>query len=106
MDYLLSLRLAHNDINPDNIMVKNGAPVLIDFGSCQPFGKRLQPLGAEGWYEGIFFTSELKHDLHSMKKLREWLRERKRREDDVEVHGGLYRDLADRVVPSDYQLAA
>ncbi|OQE43651.1 hypothetical protein PENCOP_c003G02733 [Penicillium coprophilum] len=36
VENLHSLRLAHNDINPDNLMVKNGSPVLIDFDSCQP----------------------------------------------------------------------
>jgi serine/threonine protein kinase len=73
VDYLHSLGLAHNDINPDNIMVTNGMPVLIDFGSCQPFGKNLQSLGTDGWYEELFFTSEKKHDEYSLAKLRQWL---------------------------------
>ncbi|KAF8858152.1 hypothetical protein BDZ45DRAFT_674123 [Acephala macrosclerotiorum] len=73
VDYLHSLGLAHNDINPDNIMVKDRKPVLIDFGSSQPFGKRLQSLGTKGWYEELFFTSERKHDTYSLSKLREWL---------------------------------
>ena len=53
-------------------MIKGGMPVLIDFGSCQPFGKHLQSLGTKGWYEEIFFTSEKKHDVYSMEKLKEW----------------------------------
>ncbi|KAI0552841.1 kinase-like domain-containing protein [Xylaria curta] len=73
VDYLHSLGLAHNDINPDNIMVKDGMPVLIDFGSCAPVGQRLQSLGTEGWYEELFFTSQFKHDIYAMNKLREWL---------------------------------
>ncbi|KAI0194767.1 kinase-like domain-containing protein [Xylaria flabelliformis] len=73
VDYLHSLGLAHNDINPDNIMVKDGMPVLIDFGSCAPVGQRLQSLGTEGWYEELFFTSQFKHDIYAMGKLREWL---------------------------------
>lgn len=76
VDHLHSLGLAHNDINPDNIMVKDGMPVLIDFGSSQPFGKRLQSLGTKGWYEELFFTSEKKHDTYSLNKLREWLQSR------------------------------
>ncbi|KAK4154475.1 kinase-like domain-containing protein [Chaetomidium leptoderma] len=72
--YLHSLGLAHNDINPYNIMVmEDGTPVLIDFGSCQPFGGRLQSLGSPGWYEELFFTSQAKHDAFALKKLREWL---------------------------------
>ncbi len=73
VDHLHSLGLAHNDINPSNIMVRHGMPVLIDFGSCQPFGQRLQSLGSPGWYEEISFTSEKKHDTYALKKLREWL---------------------------------
>jgi serine/threonine protein kinase len=69
-----SLGLAHNDINPYNIMVReDGSPVLIDFRSCQPFGGRLQSLGSPGWYEELFFTSQAKHDVFALKKLREWL---------------------------------
>ncbi|KXG50348.1 uncharacterized protein PGRI_068390 [Penicillium griseofulvum] len=73
VEHLHTLGLAHNDINPDNIMVRNGSPVLIDFDSCQPFGKRLQSLGTEGWYEKVFYTSEKEHDIYSLGKLQEWL---------------------------------
>jgi serine/threonine protein kinase len=71
VDYLHSLGLAHNDINPNNIMVKDGMPVLIDFGSSQPFGKHPQSLGTEGWYKELFFTSEKEHDTYSLGKPRE-----------------------------------
>lgn len=73
VEHLHTLGLAHNDINPDNIMVKNGSPVLIDFDSCQPFGKHLQSLGTEGWYEKVFYTSEKEHDIYSLGKVQEWL---------------------------------
>ncbi|KAF7534119.1 hypothetical protein G7Z17_g13403 [Cylindrodendrum hubeiense] len=76
VDHLHSLGLAHNDINPGNIMVKDGLPVLIDFGSCQPYEARLQSLGTSGWYEDEFFTSEKKHDTYAVGKLREWFEER------------------------------
>ncbi|POR36134.1 Uncharacterized protein TPAR_03658 [Tolypocladium paradoxum] len=79
VDYIHSLGLAHNDINPDNIMVRDGMPVLIDFGSCQPYGKRLQSLGTQGWYEELFYTSEKKHDEYSLGILREWLQKPKLR---------------------------
>ncbi|KAJ5236862.1 hypothetical protein N7489_006953 [Penicillium chrysogenum] len=73
VEHLHTLGLAHNDINPDNIMVKDGSPVLIDFDSCQPFGKRLQSLGTLGWYEKPFYTSEKEHDTYSLGKIQEWL---------------------------------
>lgn len=60
--HLHQLGLAHNDINPHNIMVRDGLPVLIDFGSCASYGGRLQSLGSPGWYEELFYTSEAKHD--------------------------------------------
>ncbi|RDW76579.1 Protein kinase-like [Aspergillus mulundensis] len=77
VEYLHSLGLAHNDINPYNIMLKKESrePVLIDFDSCQPVGERLQSLGTEGWYEKQFFTSEKDHDVYALKKLGEWLGE-------------------------------
>jgi len=79
VDCLHSMGLAHNDINPRNIMVKNGSPVVIDFDSCQPVGARLQSLGTTGWYEEEFYTSEKKHDTYSLGKLQEWLQAQKRK---------------------------
>lgn len=72
--YIHSLGLAHNDINPDNIMMgEDGLPVLIDFGSCAPSGQTLQSLGIEGWYEKSFFTSEKDHDEFALRKRRTWM---------------------------------
>lgn len=59
VDSLHSLRLAHNDINLHNIMIKNGMPVLIDFGSCQPFGKQLSSHETPAWTEEMFYMSEM-----------------------------------------------
>lgn len=75
VDHLHSLGLAHNDISPDNIMIRNGQPILIDLGSCQPFGNHLQSLGTLGWCKETFFTSEQEHDAYSMDKLRTWLQD-------------------------------
>lgn len=33
--------IAHNDLNPNNIMVVDGMPILIDFGSCRPLGSMM-----------------------------------------------------------------
>jgi serine/threonine protein kinase len=42
--------VAHNDINPSNIMVVDGLPVLIDFGSCRPLGWKMgTSRGTPGW---------------------------------------------------------
>ncbi|KAK2762585.1 hypothetical protein FQN54_000758 [Arachnomyces sp. PD_36] len=79
VDSLHAIGPAHNDINPGNIMIKDGdggakMPVLIDFGSCGPFGKNLQSCGSPGWFEEDFNTSERKHDEYSMGVLREWMK--------------------------------
>ncbi|RBR26618.1 uncharacterized protein FIESC28_00615 [Fusarium coffeatum] len=75
VDHLHSLGMAHNDINPGNIMMgEKNKPVLIDFGSCQPFGKLLQTFGTPGWFEEDFWTSEKKHDDIALEKLRQWLK--------------------------------
>ncbi|KAF2815994.1 kinase-like protein [Mytilinidion resinicola] len=72
--YLHAIGLAHNDINPYNIMLKeNDAPVLIDFGSCQPFGRQLRSAGTPGWCAEPFSTSEKEHDIYPLRKLKTWL---------------------------------
>ncbi|KAJ3473763.1 hypothetical protein NLG97_g10145 [Lecanicillium saksenae] len=72
--HLHTLGLAHNDISSLNIMMKEGGvPVLIDFDSCAAFGERLQSMGSPGWCEEAFHMSAKKHDLYSLKVLREWL---------------------------------
>jgi serine/threonine protein kinase len=71
--HLHSLGLAHNDINPHNIMVRDGMPVLIDFGACQPLGRPLQEAGSPGWCMDDITTSELEHDRYGIQKVREWL---------------------------------
>ncbi|KAL2840911.1 kinase-like domain-containing protein [Aspergillus pseudodeflectus] len=79
VSHIHSLGLAHNDICPNNIMVRETAgaqpePVLIDFGSCAPFGsKDLLTFGTHGWFEKYFYTSEKKHDTYSLRKVEEWL---------------------------------
>ncbi|KAL7907456.1 kinase-like domain-containing protein [Trichoderma velutinum] len=50
-----SIGLAHNDINPANIMIGvGGEPKLIDFGSCQPIGLHLISCGTPRWCNDIF----------------------------------------------------
>lgn len=72
VDAVHGLGLAHNDLNPHNIMVKNGMPVLIDFGSCAPFGKRISSLGTNGWVEEQTVFSDKEKDEFAMRKLPVW----------------------------------
>src|SRR5262249_28776695 len=61
--HLHSLKLAYNDLNPNNVMVDEaGMPVLIDFGSCQPLGGRLMQSGTMGWCNGPIHFSDKQHD--------------------------------------------
>lgn len=76
IDYLHSLGLAHNDLNPQNIMVRDGMPVLIDFGGCAPFGEVVQSCGTPGWCEEFIRHSKKEHDEYGLRKLEEWLREK------------------------------
>jgi hypothetical protein len=76
--HLHGLGLAHNDINPANVMLDGeDAPVLIDFGSCAPFGERLVSTGTPGWMEDEEFeTSERSHDVFALGVLEKWVLER------------------------------
>lgn len=74
VDHLHSIGLAHNDINPANIMLgEGGEPKLIDFGSCQPIGHHLMFCGTPGWYEDMFHLSDAAHDDYSLELLGSWL---------------------------------
>ena len=73
VDHLHLLGLAHNDINPNNIMLKGDHPVLIDFGGCAPVGQNTDFAGTEGWTEKSSGISQKEHDTYAMKKLRTWL---------------------------------
>ncbi|KAK3694439.1 kinase-like domain-containing protein [Podospora appendiculata] len=75
--HLHSLGLAHNDINPANILVnKAGLPVLVDFGFCRKVGQKLgASRGTPGWIDegDDYVTSEERHDLFGLAKIRAWL---------------------------------
>lgn len=75
--HLHSLGWAHNDLNPGNILVDaSGMPVLIDFDSCLEIGQKLPTRGTEGWRDvdiEEYTTSDMKHDIFALEKLRAWL---------------------------------
>ncbi|KAF9735673.1 hypothetical protein PMIN06_007185 [Paraphaeosphaeria minitans] len=73
--HLHSIGLAHNDINPTNIMFNKQQPILIDFGSCQPFGCTLITTGTPGWTDDDFTLSAPQHDETALGKIRIWLEE-------------------------------
>jgi hypothetical protein len=74
VEHLHALGYAHNDLNPFNIMVdEDDEVVVIDFGSCAPFGKRLMSTGTYGWIDEEFSTSEKRHDVAALDKIERWL---------------------------------
>lgn len=75
--HIHSLGLAHNDLNPSNIMLKHEEPIIIDFGSCQPFGKALVSAGTPGWVDiDGCNTSALRNDEIALDRIRTWLAEK------------------------------
>ncbi|KAF2254812.1 serine/threonine-protein kinase-like protein [Trematosphaeria pertusa] len=81
--HLHSLGLAHNDLTPMNIMIdESDTPIVIDYGSCQPFGSTLITGGTLGWIEEDFTTSEQRHDEIGLGKIRAWLERREREQQD------------------------
>ena len=74
VSHLHSLGLAHNDLTPMNIMIdEHDTPVIIDFGSCQPFGCKLITAGTPGWIDQDFALSAQHHDKYALGRLRAWL---------------------------------
>ncbi|GAB1320039.1 hypothetical protein MFIFM68171_10249 [Madurella fahalii] len=73
--------VAHNDLNPNNIMVgKDGMPVLIDFGSARQLGGKIGfSVGTPGWMEDLtcardyYSYSKASHDLTALDKISDWL---------------------------------
>lgn len=70
---LHGIGLPHNDIYPGNIMIKDGNPVLIDFGSCRRVGELLRSCGSPGWCKEDFCMSGIEHDEFSLGVLRRFL---------------------------------
>lgn len=72
--HLHSLGLAHNDLMPLNIIIDSGNdPIIIDFGSCRPFGSTLITGGTSGWMDEDFTISAQEHDESALDKIRIWL---------------------------------
>ncbi|KAF2219958.1 kinase-like domain-containing protein [Elsinoe ampelina] len=80
VQHLHSLGLAHNDINPMNILLdEEQRPIIIDFGSCKAFGEELLSAGTPGWVEDeLCCTSLPQSDDYGIAKIRSWLEEHSR----------------------------
>ena len=77
MKHIHTLGLARNDLNPENIVLdEHESPVIIDLGSCQPFGYALITAGTREWREEDFETSEVRHDQVSLGKIRSWMEDK------------------------------
>lgn len=72
--HLHSLGLAHNDLEPRNIMLDAlDQPVIVEFGTCQPVGELLSELGTMDWNDGFDDVSSLKNDEIGLRKIQKWL---------------------------------
>jgi serine/threonine protein kinase len=80
LSFIHGLGLAHNDVSPYNVMLgKQGEAVLIDFGSCGPWGKLLQSAGTVGFCDGFTRFSKRENDEYSVRKVREWMEEEQKK---------------------------
>lgn len=74
VEHLHSLGLAHNDLNPSNILIdKENNPVIIDFDSCRKFGQRLVSAGTPGWMHEDYEYSERRNDEEALQRIEAWL---------------------------------
>ena len=75
--HLHRLGLAHNDINPSNIMMDGEKPVIIDFDSARPIGEKLgYKIGTVGWELEEAEFSGPENDLFGLAKIQELAKSR------------------------------
>ena len=73
IEHLHSLGLAHNDINPLNVMVDNGEPVVIDFDSCVKEGGKLLKRETINWSLVDMKMSSKENDYYGLGLIEKWL---------------------------------
>jgi len=85
MHHLHSLGFAHNDINPWNIMLKeDGTAVLIDFDACAKEREPLFKSILDRFWSVFTPFSDQRKDLHSLKRLEQYLNDPLHRQQDTE----------------------
>lgn len=73
--HLHSLGLAHNDINPQNVMIDSqNVAVLIDFDSAAPEGCALLKHGTPEWIDEPISVSSKENDLNALEKMNDYLK--------------------------------
>ncbi|KAJ8123343.1 hypothetical protein ONZ43_g684 [Nemania bipapillata] len=74
VSHLHGLGLIHNDLNPHNIMIQDGNPVIIDFDSCKKEGQELGPKrGTDGWCAEKMDYAIRDNDRYGISKIREFM---------------------------------
>ena len=67
---------ARNNPCPMNIMIDEAdddTPAIINFGSCQSFGRKFITAGTPGWIDEDFVHSTRDHDEFVLSKIQPWL---------------------------------
>ncbi|UPL03732.1 hypothetical protein LCI18_014666 [Fusarium solani-melongenae] len=76
LKHLHSLGFAHNDLNPNNVMVDaEDRPIIIDLGAAMPLGQHLHQGGTPGWCAGFQMTSCVANDEIGLRLMKEYLQE-------------------------------
>ncbi|CAL5865819.1 uncharacterized protein PFLUO_LOCUS25 [Penicillium psychrofluorescens] len=72
--HLHSLGIAHNDINPTNIMVEGDKAVIIDFDSCRFYETDVGLVKSTyQWHDEKVTTARPLNDLDALEEIRLWL---------------------------------
>ena len=72
--HLHDIGLAHNDLNPTNVMFDgDGNTIITDFDSCAPEHVHLVKTGTPGWSDGFAECSSFTNDELALKMLRKYL---------------------------------
>lgn len=72
--HLHSLGIAHNDLNPANIMVEEDKAVIVDFDSCRFYETDINSVKSTyQWHDEKVTTARPLNDLDALEEIRLWL---------------------------------